>query len=122
MASSRRRNHPEGPMRICTWVLTLVMFAQQTTAAQSIQPPVASRAALDAALASSAERRAMNLKKVRRMLADPEFARTAARLADVRRLSDRLTVLDDRTLERLARESDSAAQQTGGGGPGKVLI
>ena len=109
-------------MKTLTWILTLVMLAQQMTAAQSVERAVASRAALDAALISSANRRAMNLEKVRRLLADPEFARAAARLGDVRRLSDRLIVLDDRTLERLARESDAAAQQTGGGGPSKVLI
>lgn len=109
-------------MRICAFVLTVVMFAQQITIAQEVEKPVVTRAALDAALTKSVERRAQNLQQVRKLLADPEFARVTARLGDVRRLSDRLTVLDDRTLERLAKESDSVTQGGSGGRPGKVVI
>ena len=83
---------------------------------------MASRAVLDAALARSASQRAANLTKVRQLLAHPDAVRGVRRLADIKRLSERLTVLDDRTLEHLARESDAATQPTGGGGPGKVLI
>ena len=108
-------------MKQCAVVLAIAMLAQQTGAAQGVQQPVASRAVLDAALASSASHRAENLKKVRQLLAHPDAVRGVRRVADIKRFSERLTVLDDRTLEHLARESD-AATQGGGGGSGKVLV
>ena len=109
-------------MKLCAVVLAVAMLAQQTVSAQAIPRPVASRAVLDAALASSATQRAANLTKVRHLLAHPDAVRGVRHLADIKRLSERLTVLDDRTLAHLARESDAATQPSGGGGPGKVLV
>jgi len=108
-------------MRSCTILLLMTLLAPRTAVAQSIRQPLASQAVLDAALADMASRRTANLQKVRRLLAHPDAVRTVRGFADVRRVSERLAVLDDRTLERLARESD-AATQSSGAGPGKVFI
>ena len=108
-------------MRSCTILLLMTLLAPRPAVAQSLRQPLASQAVLDAALADMASQRTANLQKVRRLLAHPDAVRTVRGLADVRRVSERLAVLDDRTLERLARDSD-AATQSSGGGPGKVFI
>ena len=108
-------------MRSCTILLVMTLLAPRTAVAQGIRQPLASQAVLDAALADIANQRTANLQKVRRLLAHPDSVRTVRRLADVRRVSERLSVLDDRTLERLAKDSEAAIQPAGGG-PSKVLI
>ena len=108
-------------MRPCAIVLLIAMLGPRTVAAQSIREPVVSQDVLDAALAGIAGQRAANLQKVRRLLTHPDAARAVRSLADVRRVSERLSVLDDRTLARLAKDSDAAMQSTGGG-PSKVII
>jgi hypothetical protein len=109
-------------MKICAAVLAIVLFAQQTAGAQGLQPSLVSRATLDAALESVAVRRAANLKKIQQVLDDAKEERAVAGLADPGRLSSGLAVLDDRTLDRLAVESDRVMQQQGRGKTGKVLI
>lgn len=109
-------------MKTCASVLAIVLFAQQTAGAQGLQPTLVSRATLDAALESVAERRAANLKKIRQVLDDAKEERAVAGLADPGRLSIALAALDDRTLDRLAVESERVAQSQGQGKTGKVLI
>lgn len=108
-------------MKLCAVVVLIAILAPRTVAAQSIRHSVARQAVLDAALAHTASQRSENLQKVRQLLADPAAARAVSGLADIRRVSERLAVLDDRTLARLAKESD-AATQSSGGGPSKVII
>lgn len=109
-------------MKICAAVLAIVLFAQQTAGAQGLQPSLVSRATLDAALESVAVRRAANLRKIRQVLDDAKEELAVAGLADPRRLSSGLAALDDRTLDRLAVESEQVSQQQGRGKAGKVLI
>ena len=109
-------------MRICAVILAIVLVAEQGVGAQGPVSSLVSRAELDAALQSATNRRAMNLQKIRRVLEDDETARTAKGVADVTRLSNRLAGLDDRTLERLAAESDKVSQQQSHGRTGKVLL
>jgi hypothetical protein len=109
-------------MKVCAAVLAIVLFAQQTAWAQAPQPSLVSRATLDVALESVAVRRAANLKKIRQVLADAKEELAGSGLADPGRLSSGLAVLDDRTLDRLAVESEQVVQQQGQGKTGKVLI
>jgi hypothetical protein len=109
-------------MKICAAVLAVVLFAQQTAGAQGPQASLVSRATLDAALESVAVRRAANLKTIRQVLDDAKEELAVAGLADPGRLSSGLAVLDDRTLDRLAVESEQVVQQQGQGKTGKVLI
>jgi hypothetical protein len=109
-------------MKICAVVLAIVLFAQQTAGTQGARASLVSRATLDAALESVAVRRAANLHKVRQVLDDATEELAVAGLADPRRLSGGLAALDDRTLDRLAVESERVIQQQGQGKTGKVLI
>lgn len=109
-------------MKTCATLLVIVLFAQQATAGQGPQASLVSRAALDAAVQSMADRRAVNLTKIRRVLDDDDMQRAARGLADVRRLSRGLDLLDDDTLERLAVESDKVRQQQAPGRTRKILL
>lgn len=106
----------------CAACLAFVLCAQQMAGAQRRAPELVSRGELRAALRSAAERRDANLTKIRSVLAHADVARIAGRLTDLTRLSRSLTALDDRTLERLAVQSDGVSEQLRGEGVGKVLL
>lgn len=103
-------------------LLAVILPIQQVHAAQGRQSFLITRGELRAAMRSAAEQREANLQRVRRLLRQPEVEREAGRLVDLVRVSRALTALDDRTLERLAVESDRAGESLRAEGAGKVLI
>lgn len=104
-------------MKIGAALLVTVLLAQQAAGAQANRAPLVSRTALDAALQSGAARRAANLKRIRQVL-----EKAADRAAEAARLSERLDLLDDETVERLANRSDEVARQQGMGKGTKVVV
>lgn len=106
----------------CAACLAFLLSAQQITGAQQRTPELVTRGELRAALRSAAERRDANLQKIRGVLEHAEVARIAGRVTDLTRLSRSLAAVDDRTLERLAVQSDQISEQLHGEGVGKVLL
>lgn len=109
-------------MKTCAVVLVFALLAQQTAAAQAIERSLVSRAELDAVLVSTGERRTVNLEKIRQALDGADASRVAAGLIDAGRLSSGVAMLDDRTLDRLARESDAVPRQQGSGKSNRILV
>lgn len=106
----------------CSACLAFVLCAQQITGAQQRAPDLVTRAELRSVLRAAAERRDPNLQKIRGVLGHEDVVRIAGRVTDLTRLSRSLTTLDDRTLERLAVQSDAVSEQLHGEGVGKVLL
>lgn len=109
-------------MKAVAAVLVLVLLAPQAAWAQDTQHSVVSQARLDAALHSRGARRAANLETIRGVLEHPDVIRAARQLTDTRRLSTRLAALDDRTLERLAAETEAVHPPQGGGTAVRIIV